>query len=164
MPLSCSWKSKLEKSGAYHGYVLHRSLKNMAADVISCGGWEAGWPVWGKRGQNLQIAACGCIYAKVFASMVLTVRLGQKERTQMQNGRNNLRSYFTLLQLFWQNDKPMCYEILWKTDKTKHRRNKDAPKGGNVRLGTKRGLRCGLSRSIIKVYFSVLQLFRRDDK
>ena len=35
MPLACSWKPNLEKSGAYHGYVLHRSLRNTAADVMA---------------------------------------------------------------------------------------------------------------------------------
>ena len=58
MPLACSWKSDLVKSWAHHGYLLHRSLRNTMADVINCGGWGSGWLVWGKRGQNLQIAAC----------------------------------------------------------------------------------------------------------
>ena len=47
MPLACSWKNNFEKSGAYHGYVLHRSLRKTAPDVINCGGWGSGWPIWG---------------------------------------------------------------------------------------------------------------------
>ena len=72
------------------------------------------------------------------AGVAIFVRLRQKERTQMQNGRSKDRFYFTVLQLLWQSDKPIGYETLWSDRQDKqdieHRRTKDISEGGKPTL------------------------------